>query len=83
MAKSTKLSSKRVWVASRHKVNGTLSVSGFEDVLESQDFENFVVAETAEQRAQAFINMTPGSVLLDVSVTTAEQAIEAANQKGF
>lgn len=82
MAKSTKISEKRVWVASRHPVNKTLSVQGFEDVLASQDGENFSAEETAEARAQAFINATPGAVIVE-GAKNAEHAIELANQKGL
>lgn len=81
MAKSIKLSEKKIWIGFRHS-NGTLVVQGFEDILESDDFENFYMKEPAGQRAQGIINVTPGAKVL-TGATKAEHAIELAGQMGI
>ena len=84
MAKSTKLSDKKVWVGFRpgNREIGSLIVQGFEDVLSSEDGVSFSVSESADQRAQAFIQSNKGAQLIE-GATKAEHAIELARQKGI
>lgn len=82
MAKSTRLSEKKVWVGLRGKSGGSLIVQGFEDFLVSEDGKNFTVAQSAETRAQAFLHAAPEAVMLG-PFKTAEQAIESATKKGI
>lgn len=82
MARLTKNSEKRLWVAARHPVNRTLSVCGFEDILTSIDGRNFVVSETAEQRAQVLLNSNPVSRIM-AGAKTAGEAIDQARSERF
>jgi hypothetical protein len=82
MARSTKQSDRKIWVAFRHKISNGLVVQGFSDTLLSEDGETFVLSESAESKIDAFTKTTPGSVILE-KATTAEHAIELANGKGI
>jgi hypothetical protein len=81
MAKSTKLSHKKIWVAFRH-ANKSLTVQGFGDVLYAEDGENFSVSEHAEFRAQGYLKANPGAVIVDNAIS-AEDAIRLATEKGI
>ena len=82
MAKSIKKSNKRLWIAVRHSVNKNLSVCGFEDILMSENERNFTISETAEQRAQAFLNSNSGSKIM-AGAKTAGEAIRQAEKEKF
>lgn len=83
MAKSTKNSENRIFVANRKPGSqGTFSIAPFNDTLEASDGGEFSIVESAEQKADVFMKLNSGSAIVEGAVSV-EDAIEKATAAQF
>lgn len=82
MARSTKESDPRIWVAARHLVNRTLFVQGFSDTLVSENNIDWFSSFSAESKTNDFLKSNKYSMIID-GAKTAEDALRLAKEKGI